>query len=129
MTWRTPIALVALLLAPAGCWIDDTIAVEVDAGSDGGAKSANNVNGFCFAEPGSCADLTPADESLGEHCCFDNTAYWCEGGEIVWKDCESSCQYESSGDHILCKGIASEEGGGPGPGDWPGTEPSPGGGF
>ncbi len=120
----------ALAVFLTGCDTGESAADGADSDTHW-ADGANNVNGICSSHPYTCEDLVPEEEWLDARCCFDSSIYYCENGEVKLNSCSNGCAYSAELDRVYCLSPTGTGSGTQGPtgGDWPGTEPDPGGGI
>ena len=82
-------------------------------GADGGANGADSDtedDGWtgdpghtCSGKPSSCGDI--ADTAGGQEvgCCHDNTAYWCDDGDLKSESCGGlTCLYDPITNWVGC---------------------------
>lgn len=99
---------IAVILAAAIGWIAPGCGDDDDSGGDGGPSDTDDdadAGVDCAEQPTACEDIGEDADAQLFGCCFDNTVYWCDTGELYNSDCDTAgavCDYNASQDAMWC---------------------------
>jgi hypothetical protein len=100
--------LVAASWAAGGCHhVGPTEEGEADGGSED-SDDEDDPGGYggyeCDGKPGSCAQISAGEGGQQVGCCWNETAYWCESGNLKHQSCGGGeeCRYDPVTNWVRC---------------------------